>query len=546
MPAGGLTATVIVDRERGTSAYSRNIFGHFIEHFDTQVYGGLYWPGHPLSDKRGFRTDVIAAMKELGTPVMRWPGGNFVSDYHWRDGVGPSRLSSYNLAWQVPESNLFGTDEFIAWCREVGCEPYICTNGGDGSPQEMSDWVEYCNSIQATRNARARHLNGHADPYHVKYWGIGNESYGDWQIGAKSIAEWGRYVAEAAKMMRRVDRSIVLSAAALPDVDWTLALLRHAGRYLDLVSIHDYWDPLWQKDEPKGYADAIQQAEKPAQLIATTREILGVAGFADKIGIAFDEWNLRGWHHPEGNSPEALAARRRNDIAATYTMADAIFSAGFLNACLRKADVVRMANISPSVNTRGPIFVHDKGIVKRTTFHTLKMYASLLLSRIADTFVRSDRIGAVAALDAIASCEDGKGRVSVMLVSRDAQRDVTVTLKVDGVPVDGPIEATALTADSPDAFNSIEAPDRVIPKKLRILFRDGVAAIPAHTLVNLVIDRSPPPMAIQSEPEPEPAPDPPPEAGVSPPREPHRFVPAGAVPTLRKKKSPAKPKRSPS
>jgi alpha-N-arabinofuranosidase len=120
-----LTATLIVDRSRGTTSYSRDIFGHFIEHFDTQVYGGLYWPGSPLSDERGFRRDVIEALKELGAPVIRWPGGNFVSDYHWRDAVGPNRSPSYNMAWQVPEPNTFGTDVFIACFRLVGCEPYI-------------------------------------------------------------------------------------------------------------------------------------------------------------------------------------------------------------------------------------------------------------------------------------------------------------------------------------------------------------------------------------------------------------------------------------
>jgi alpha-N-arabinofuranosidase len=489
---GALAGAVVVDRERGTRSYSRQIFGHFIEHFHTEVYGGIYQPGSPLSDSRGFRRDVIVAMKELGTPIMRWPGGNFVSDYHWREAVGASRIPTYNMAWQVPEPNTFGTDEFIAWCREVGCEPYICTNGGNGTAEEMSDWVEYCNGLLPTRNTLDRHRNGSADPHGVKYWGIGNESYGEWQIGAKTIGEWGRYVAEAAKMMRRVDPSIVISAAALPDLDWTLALLRAAGKYLDLVSIHDYWDPLWQKNEPKSYREAMLASEKPEKLIVRTRQILGAAGFGDKIGIAFDEWNLRGWHHPEGNSREALEARAKNDIASTYTMADAIFSAGFLNACLRHSDVVRMANISPSVNVRGPLFVHDKGVLKRTTFHVLKMYADLLLPRLLDTFVRSDRIGpegqSVAALDAIASSEGSDGPLSLMLINRDVERTLRVRIRADGQPVDGTFAATILAGESPEAFNDLESPERVKPQTTRLTFRDGFADLPPHALINLRIE----------------------------------------------------------
>ena len=491
MADGGLTARVIVDRARGLRTWDRMILGHFIEHFHRQIYGGLYDPGSPLSDERGFRRDVIDALRELGTPVMRWPGGNFVSDYHWRDAVGPNRTPSYNMAWQVPEPNTFGTDEFIAWCREVGCEPYICTNGGNGTAQEMSDWVEYCNGTLDTRNASLRRANGNADPFAVKYWGIGNESYGEWQIGAKTIGEWGRYVAEAAKMMRRVDPAIILSAAALPDLDWTLALLRAAGKYLNLVSIHDYYDPLWPKDEPKGYLDAILESGRPDEAITRTEQVLAVSGFAGKVRITFDEWNLRGWHHPEGNSPAALAARDRNDIAATYTMADAIFSAGFLNACLRHADSVQMANIAPTVNARGPLYVHEKGIVKRTTFHVMKMYGDLVLPNLADTFIASDEVRkgdrAVPALDAVASCESSAGAMNLMLVNRHPDQPLTVTLRLDGALPEGTHEATILDGDGTDAFNDIGSPDRVKPRKTVVTIIDGQLTLPPHALVNLTL-----------------------------------------------------------
>ena len=141
--AGQNEVRVVPDTAR--IKYNKMIFGQFIEHFDTQIYGGIYDPGSRFADEDGFRTDVIAALKELKTPVVRWPGGCFVSAYHWKDGVGPERTPVYDKAWQVEDPNTFGTDEYIAWCRKVGAEPYICTNAGTGTPEEMSDWVEYCN-----------------------------------------------------------------------------------------------------------------------------------------------------------------------------------------------------------------------------------------------------------------------------------------------------------------------------------------------------------------------------------------------------------------
>jgi alpha-N-arabinofuranosidase len=293
------STTIVADSRFGRQAWDPMIFGHFIEHFHTQVSGGIYNPGHRLSDENGFRTDVIEAARELRLPIMRWPGGNYVSDHHWHEAVGPDREPSYNKAWRVEEPNTFGTDEFVSWCGLVGCEPYICTNGGNGTPEEMSNWVEYCNGTHNTRYANMRRRFGNEAPFAVKYWGIGNESYGDWQIGVKRVAEWGPYVAESAKMMRAVDEDIVLSAAAVPDTEWTHALLREAGRHLDLVSIHGYWDRLSQVETPSDYMTAIMQSGSPAEMIAAARGVIGAAGFDGKIRIAFDEWNLRGWHHPD-------------------------------------------------------------------------------------------------------------------------------------------------------------------------------------------------------------------------------------------------------
>jgi alpha-L-arabinofuranosidase len=485
-------ATLYVDPHRGSSAYNRMVFGQFLEHFHRQVYGGAYDPGSPLAGKSGFREDVIAALRELRVPVVRWPGGCFVSAYHWKDGVGPNRQPAYDKAWRVEEPNTFGTNEFVEWCREIGAEPYICTNAGTGTPEEMSDWVEYCNLPSQGRWARQRQEHGYTDPHNVRYWSIGNENYGAWEMGAKTSEEWPCFVTESAKMMKRVDPGIQLLAAALADLDWTLNLLRKAGMYLDMVSIHGYFDRLSQKDEPSSYLACMMRTGQVEAAIRTTEQIIALAGFEGKIKIAFDEWNLRGWHHPNGNTPEAIAARDRNDINATYTMADAIFSAGFLNTCLRHTDTVQMANMAPVINTRGPLFVHPEGVVRRTTFHALAMYANLLAERVADVFVLSDPLihegQSVPVFDGIATCNSTMSGWRLALVNRDPLQPLTCKIILAGQPLEGRYPATVLCGDSPDAYNDIGKPERVAPVKGQLDFQSGSAILPPHSITVLEVD----------------------------------------------------------
>jgi alpha-N-arabinofuranosidase len=189
-----ITAALKINHDDPPRVYNRKIFGHFIEHFHRQVYGGIFDPGNPLSDEQGFRKDVIEALRELDVPIIRWPGGCFVSAYHWRNGVGKTRTPSWDKAWHVEDPNTFGTDEFVTWCRKVGAKPYICTNAGTGTQEEMSDWVEYCNLKTEGFFAKLRGTNGHPDPHRVKYWSIGNENWGGHEMGAKTIEEWGPFV----------------------------------------------------------------------------------------------------------------------------------------------------------------------------------------------------------------------------------------------------------------------------------------------------------------------------------------------------------------
>ncbi|UCD52368.1 MAG: hypothetical protein JSW27_06970 [Phycisphaerales bacterium] len=496
-----LTATVTGAADAETTPYSPMIFGGFLEHFGRQIYGGVFEPGSSLADENGLRKDVVKALRELKVPIVRWPGGCYVSGYHWEDGVGKSRTPTDDMAWGVIEPHTFGTDEFVALCRLLGWEPYICNNAGNGTVEEMRAWVEYCNGRDG-RFAQRRKDNGHEEPWNVKIWSIGNENWGQHEIGYKPIEQWAPLVLEAAQAMKAADPTIQLTAAALPTREWTLPLLKQAGPYLDYLSIHSYWLGLWQDNQMPDYLTCIMKSEGPEELIANYVQVLRESGYRGRIKIAFDEWNLRGWHHPgfprktvqDYNDPEVkrlVAAREKNLIPSQYTMADALFSASFFNACLRHADDVAMANIAPLVNTRGPLYVHRQGIVRRTHFHTMAMYANLLRPRVAETTVAAgplahvDRI--IPLVDAIATTDGTGSSWAIALVNRHPSQEVACTVTIRDVPLEGLYQTTMLSGDSPDAYNDIEHPNRVAPERTQMTFRQGTGKLPPHSLTILAV-----------------------------------------------------------
>jgi alpha-N-arabinofuranosidase len=497
-------ATVTVDTAAPATPYSPMIFGGFLEHFGTQVYGGVFEPGSPLSDAQGFRSDVLAALAELKVPVVRWPGGCYVSGYHWEAGVGRERKPTDDMAWGVIEPNTFGTDEFIELCRRAGWQPYICNNAGNGTVEEMRNWVEYCNGSEGPY-AQRRKDNGFDQPRRVTLWSIGNENWGKHEIGYKPIEEWAPLVLEAAKAMKAADPDVQLSAAAMPSREWTLPLLALAGDYLDYISIHSYWLPLWQENKTPGYLTCIMESEGPENLIADYVGVLEEAGYRGKIKIAFDEWNLRGWHHPgfprkevqNYDDPEVkqqIAARQKNDLASQYTMADALFAASFFNACLRHAEDVGMATIAPLVNTRGPLYVHPGGIVRRTHFHTMAMYANLLESRVGEVTLEAGDLThdtrKVPVVDAIATVNESGDAWSIALINRHPDLPVACTLIMKDTPLEGDYKATQLSGDSPDSYNDLEHPNRVAPVEVLVAFEAGLTNLPPHSLTIVAVPRT--------------------------------------------------------
>lgn len=461
-----------INAQRVLSEINPMIYGQFIEHFHRQIYGGVYEPGNEFSDEDGFRTDVLEAMKKIQVPILRWPGGCFVSAYHWKNGVGKERRPMFDKAWRVEEPNDFGTDEYVKLCRKIGCEPYICTNAGTGAAEEMSDWVEYCNLKEQGYYSRWRKENGYEEPHAVKYWSIGNENYGSWEIGAKTSEEWGRLVVESAKMMKRTDPSIELSAAALNDMDWNMELLKACGERLSWMSIHGYWDFHKGKNELQTYEQCMVYTENLDKPVRQVKGLLTALGL-EHIKIAYDEWNLRAWYHPnitdiyQGASPEEyLYPRNDNDIDSQYTMADAVFTACFLNMCIRNSDVVGMANFSPVVNTRGMIYTCEDGIVLRSTYHVFDAYVNEMeknfvdswIIQHADCFTVLDADGKereITTLDIAVTANDDGTKMAVAVVNKHPEEEREFVMQLPDLKR---AEYCQVTVNGPekDSYNSME------------------------------------------------------------------------------------------
>ncbi|NND08037.1 MAG: hypothetical protein HKN87_16785 [Saprospiraceae bacterium] len=416
-----------------------------------------------------------------------------VDAYHWQKGVGEKRAAYGDFRWGVIEPNTFGTDEFVEFCRMIGAEPYICHNGL-ADVQENLDWVAYCNATDG-KFADMRKANGNPKPFDVKFWSVGNERYDTAYVNR---------VRNTAKAMKELYPDIQITCSGsqgnqgkkMPGVQ--SYLMETAGDYLDYISVHNYWLPRGNDLPRYDYMTAIAQSENPEKYIKIVSKSLDDKNMG-RLKIAFDEWNLRAWQHPgfprnkmnDYEDPEVLRLVEEriagNDLNSHYTMADALFAASFLNACLRNSERVTMGNIAPLVNTRGPLYVHPKGIVKRTHFHAMFMYTNELESQVAPIQITTDKLvhetGSVAVVDAVATVDENAENWAISLINRHPREDVVCTINLGNRMLDGKYEATILTGGTPQAFNDIEHPNRVAPKRTELIFENGAVKLPPHSLI---------------------------------------------------------------
>jgi alpha-N-arabinofuranosidase len=455
-----------VDPERTLGDIDPNIFGGFVEHLGRCVYGGVYDPKSPLADDHGLRSDVRAAIERLGPTVIRYPGGNFASGYRWRDGVGPvdDRPVRRDLAWGALEPNTFGTNEFVRFCRTIGTEPYLVVNCGDGDAREARDWVEYCNGIADTALTRLRATHGHPAPHRVRYWGVGNEVDGPWQIGAKTASEYARAYHEFAKVMRWVDPEIRLIASGTSFwdgdvVDRVHALFAEASELIDYVSIH------WYVGDDAGDPPAYMATSEVIENRLTSYEGLIRGQTLDRrltraIPIAVDEWNV--WYRTAG----ANTGTPPNLLEEVYDLQDALVVAMHLNAFIRHARTVRMANLAQLVNVIAPIVTGPDGLVLQSIFHPLEQFRRTTGSVALDawwdgeTFSGGTHQG-VRTLDVSASLDPDARRLSVHVVNRDAELPQEVVIELADGCFAGDLRVSMVTGPSLSAANTFAEPDAV-------------------------------------------------------------------------------------
>lgn len=384
-------ARIKIDIERTVGEVNKHIYGNFVEHLGRCVYGGIYDTVSKLSDENGFRTDVLAAVKELNPTIIRYPGGNFVSNYNWLDGVGPKsdRIPRLELAWYTLEPNTFGTNEFMQYCKRVGADPYFSVNMGTGTIEEARRWVEYCNVKEGPYYAELRRKHGFPEPHGIKYWSLGNEMDGPWQMGHMNAEDYVKKAREAAKLMLRTSPEIKLIAAgssnyregADPD-HWNYTILNGLKDVIDYIALHiyvgnpdtNYYNfistPLVLEQRTKVVKGMIDQVMQTANRLNR-----------DPIRIAWDEYNV--WYRARRGN----AARGKNALEERYNLEDALVIAGFLNAFVRNADIVKMANMAQLVNVIAPIFTNEQGMFKQTIFYPLQLFANNVYGTSLDVFV---------------------------------------------------------------------------------------------------------------------------------------------------------------
>jgi alpha-N-arabinofuranosidase len=454
------------------------IFGSFVEHLGRCVYTGIHEPDHATADPDGFRSDVADLVRELGVPVLRYPGGNFVSGYRWEDGVGPpdQRPTRLDLAWRSIEPNRVGTDEFVRWSRSVGSEPMLAVNLGTRGVEAAAALVEYCNHPSGSRWSDLRRSHGAADPHGVRLWCLGNEMDGPWQLGHKSAVEYARLARNSAYAMRQVDPSIELVACGsthrgMPTYGtWEATVLAETYELVDYVSLHLYVQQHGE-DRDSFLASAVEMDRAITDAIATCDHVRALGRHSKRINLSFDEWNV--WYISRFAGERNLEwAHAPALIEDTYSAVDAVVVGSLLISLLRHADRVRVACLAQLVNAIGAIRTEPGGPAwRQSIFHPFALtsrYGRGAVLRAEPHGPRHETAahGDVALVDATAVLDEDRGSVTVFAVNRDQRRPALLSVDARSLPAIARAEHIALRDDDPDAVNTATEPDRVGPSRL--------------------------------------------------------------------------------
>ncbi|MFC5404852.1 alpha-N-arabinofuranosidase [Cohnella soli] len=469
-------AKMIVDKEFVIGAIDPRLYGSFIEHVGRAVYGGIYEPGHPDADEQGFRKDVTALIKELSVPIVRYPGGNFVSGYNWEDGVGPvaERKRRLDLAWAAVETNEVGTNEFAAWANKIGAEVMMAVNLGTRGPAEARDLIEYCNHPKGTYWSDLRRSHGYEAPHNFKVWCLGNEMDGTWQIGHKTADEYGRTAVETAKLMKWVDPTIELvacgsSSRGMPTfAEWEATVLDHTYEHVDYISLHTYYGNR-SNDTANFLAKSLDMDDYIHSVIATCDYMKAKKRSKKQMMLSFDEWNV--WYHSAAADKQlerwTIAPAQIEDI---YTMEDALLVGCMIISMLKRADRVKIGCLAQLVNVIAPIMTANNGASWRQTIFYPYMHASIYGRGVSlKPVIRSPKYDSkeytdVPTLESAIVFNEESETLTIFAVNRDLADDLDVEVDVRQFAGYRVVEHIILDNPDPKARNTLSDPLRVTPR----------------------------------------------------------------------------------
>lgn len=481
-------ARVVADREFIIGELDRRVFGAFVEHLGRCVYGGIFEPDHPTADAQGFRTDVLELTRELGVSIVRYPGGNFVSGYDWQDGVGPKedRPVRLELAWFSTETNQFGTNEFVDWCRKAEVEPMFAVNLGTAGPDEARHFVEYCNHPGGTYYSDLRRSHGYEQPHDIRFWCLGNEMDGPWQICRKTSKEYGRVAQEAAKVMRWTSNDLVLAAcgSSYREMetygDWEYEVLDICFDEVDFISLHQYFE---NREQDLGYflTSVDKLDEFITEVVSISDAVAAKRRSRKRIMLSLDEWNV--WY--KARTPEDISQPGWPEapklLEEVYNFEDALVVGGALITLMNHADRVKAACIAQLVNVIGPIMTETGGAAwRQTIFHPFAQAANLARGNVLRTLVETGTFSAgkydAAPLLLCSIVHDPEtGGLTVFALNRHQTEDMALEVDLRGfgsLALSGGYELkhadlkAVNTADQPNEVAPVDHPNCQIGKEL--------------------------------------------------------------------------------
>jgi alpha-L-arabinofuranosidase len=486
-------AQFLCNRNYTVGETDRNIYSSFIEHLGRAVYSGIYEPGHPEADKNGFRRDVMKLINDLRVPMIRYPGGNFVSCYNWKDGIGPKneRPKRLEYAWASVETNQFGIDEFAAWAQEAGIDPMISVNLGTGSIQDAGYFIEYCNHPSGTYWSDLRRKNGSEKPYDFKYWCLGNEMEGSWQAGHLSAEDYTKKALEAAKIMRWVDPRIKLIASGssyemLPSyMEWDRVMLDQLYEYVDFVSTHNY-----TMNSGQGTINFLASYKQLDDHIRNTARVIDYVKARRKskknVYICLDEWNVWNFSDIELNSLDDLKSMTTFKMTSaerwetapsilqeSYSLLDALTLGGLAITLLKNVDRVKIACLAQLVNVIAPITTkRGGGVLKQATyypFQALSLYGNgTVLSGMTTAPEYESEYGMLPVVEQVAVYNAPDNEITIFALNCDQQESVELSCVFEDFPAVVPVRHLCLYGDDLFAKNTFEKPDQVTLRELPV------------------------------------------------------------------------------